>query len=70
MPRSVKITTPIPTLDEVGDSLGLSKARRNRLLAIVRSTTNDKFVTRRSKSDKAVAGTRKSNGEVAARKKA
>jgi len=35
MGRSVYITTPIPTLDEVGKSLKMTKARQQRLIEIV-----------------------------------
>jgi hypothetical protein len=34
MSRSVKITTPIPTLEEFGENLGLSKARQRSLAPI------------------------------------
>jgi hypothetical protein len=46
MARPVKITTPIPTLEEFGNRLGLSKARRRSLGPI--------FVERRSDGDYAV----------------
>jgi hypothetical protein len=36
MARSVTISTPIPTLEEFGKSLGLSKSRQNSLLRLVR----------------------------------
>jgi hypothetical protein len=36
MARSVEITTPIPSLEEVGESLGLSKRRRNTLISLFR----------------------------------
>jgi hypothetical protein len=36
MGRSVTITTPIPTLEEVGKRLKMSKARQQRLIEIVR----------------------------------
>jgi hypothetical protein len=35
MARSVHITTPIPTLEEFGKSLGLSKRRQHSLLRLV-----------------------------------
>ncbi len=35
MARSVTISTPIPTLEELGNSLGLSKSRQNSLLRLV-----------------------------------
>ena len=40
MVRSVKITTPIPTLEEFGSSLGLSKARQKALLQIMTGSEN------------------------------
>jgi len=36
MKRSVTLSTPIPTLEEFGKSLGLSKTRQNRLLRLTR----------------------------------
>ena len=36
MGRSVNITTPMPTLEEFGKSLGLSKRRQDSLLRLVR----------------------------------
>jgi hypothetical protein len=35
MARSVHITTPIPTLEDFGKSLGLSKRRQHSLLRLV-----------------------------------
>jgi hypothetical protein len=49
MGRSVTITTPIPTLEEVGKRLKMSKARQRRLIEIVtgsaagQSTTGYRF---------------------------
>jgi hypothetical protein len=40
MGRSVTITTPIPTLEEVGKRLKMSKARQRRLIEIVRGSGN------------------------------
>jgi hypothetical protein len=40
MTRSVKITTPIPSLEEFGRSLGLSKARQKSLADIVMGRGN------------------------------
>ena len=37
MRKFVTITTPIPTLEEVGKSLKMSKARQKRLIEIMRS---------------------------------
>ena len=36
MARSVTISTPIPTIEEFGKSLGLSKRRQDSLLRLVR----------------------------------
>jgi hypothetical protein len=47
MGRSVTLRTPVPTLDEVGENLGLSKARQRSLLSIVR---RDVFVEKRRDS--------------------
>jgi hypothetical protein len=56
MPRSVTITTPIPTLEEFGEELGLSKARQRSLVPIFierRGTGN--YVVRRPNSERASA---------------
>ena len=37
MSRQVLITTPIPTLDEVVKELGISKARRDSIIEIVKA---------------------------------
>jgi hypothetical protein len=42
MTRSVYITTPIPTLDEVAKDLGISKARKDSILRIMRAEKNVK----------------------------
>jgi len=47
MVRSVKITTPIPTLEEFGKSLGLSKARQKSLVRIVMDKSDDRSVASR-----------------------
>jgi len=46
MARSVTITTPIPSLEEFGDGLGLSKARQRSLSPV--------FIERRPAGDYAV----------------
>jgi hypothetical protein len=55
MARSVKITTPVPTLEEFGEKLGLNKARRRALapVFIERRPQGDYAVTR-SGSEKAI----------------
>jgi hypothetical protein len=47
MGRSVTITTPIPTLEEVGKRLNMSKARQQRLIEIVRGSRNGQLSERR-----------------------
>lgn len=47
MGRSVTITTPIPTLEEVGKRLKMSKARQQRLIEIVRGSGNGQLPERR-----------------------
>jgi hypothetical protein len=47
MARSVTISTPVPTLEEFGKSLGLSKSRQDSLLRLVRrSSKSGAFVER------------------------
>jgi hypothetical protein len=41
MMRSVKITTPIPSLEEFGERLGISKARQKALMQIIMGTDSD-----------------------------
>lgn len=48
MARSVTISTPIPTLEEFGNSLGLSKRRQTSLLRLVHRNVKDgNFVVER-----------------------
>ena len=48
MARSVTISTPVPTLEEFGESLGISKARQNSLLRLVkRDSKTGQFVMHR-----------------------
>ena len=46
MGRSVFITTPIPTLEEVGKRLKMSKARQQRLIEIVNGDAPVRFSLR------------------------
>ena len=46
MARPVRVTTPIPTLEEFGENLGLSKARQKSL--------NPIFIERRPQGDYAI----------------
>lgn len=55
MTRSVKIKTPIPTLEEFGDRLGLSQARRRSLGPIfVERRSDGGYVVRRRGTAKAI----------------
>jgi len=47
MNRSVIVTTPIPSLEEVGASLGLSKARQKALMQIIVGSDTDRPARRR-----------------------
>jgi hypothetical protein len=49
--RAVKITTPIPTLEQVGERLGLSKSRQNAVLSIVRRDSTTGVFVDRSRHD-------------------
>lgn len=46
MGRSVHITTPIPTLEEVGKRLKMSKARQQLLIEIVKGNGNGELPKR------------------------
>ena len=66
MARSVTISTPVPTLEEFGKSLGLSKSRQNSLLRLVRrDSKSGQFVERHRDS----SGTSKESGTVFRTKK-
>jgi hypothetical protein len=55
MARSVTISTPIPTLEEFGNSLGLSKRRQTSLLRLVHRDAKDgKFVVERRRDTSGV----------------
>jgi len=55
MTRSVKITTPIPTLEEFGDRLGLSEARRKSLGPVfVERRSDGGYVVRRRGTTKSI----------------
>jgi hypothetical protein len=57
MARSVNITTPIPTLEEFGKSLGLSKRRQDSLLRLVkRDSTSGRFLNGRHKDTSETSG--------------
>ena len=65
MGRSVYITTPIPTLDEVGKSLKMSKARQQRLIEIVTSSAPVRFSVRRRDASGSIDGrARNRNGNA------
>ena len=54
MARTVKITTPIPTLDEFGEYIGLSKARQRALAPIfIERRPQGNYAVRRRGAEKA-----------------
>lgn len=64
MARTVKIKTPIPTLEEFGERLGLSKARRQTLAPV--------YIERRAHGDYVVRkrGAQKARGVYSTQKEA
>jgi hypothetical protein len=57
MARSVTISTPVPTLEEFGKSLGLSKTRRDSLLKLVRrDSVTGRLVTKKRDTNRVVRG--------------
>jgi hypothetical protein len=55
MARSVTITTPVPTLEEFGRSLGLSKRRQDSLLRLVqREETSGRSADRQRDASRTV----------------
>ena len=67
MARSVTISTPVPTLEEFGKSLGLSKSRQNSLLRLVRrDSKSGRFVVERRRDS---SGASKERGTVFRTKK-
>lgn len=60
MAKSVLITTPFPSIEEVGKSLGISKARQKSLMKIMlepRSRADHKKAARLSKPESSVSPT-------------
>jgi hypothetical protein len=68
MARSANITTPIPTLEELGDRLGLSKARQESLLHIFKRDAVAPTKRKRS-SRKASSSLEKAKGVGSAKTK-
>jgi hypothetical protein len=63
MPRSVTISTPIPTLEELGKRLGLSKRRQDALLRLMeRDATSGRVGVRHRRG---ASGTGKEKATVA-----
>jgi hypothetical protein len=50
MVRSVKITTPIPSLEEFGKALGISKARQKSLMQIILGDDSDNSASRQRRN--------------------
>jgi hypothetical protein len=68
MARSVNITTPIPTLEELGERLGLSKARQESLLDIFKRDAAGPTERKRS-SRKGSSSLKKAKGVGSAKTK-
>jgi hypothetical protein len=67
--RSVRITTPIPTLEEFGKSLGISKSRQDSLIRLVkRDSTSGRFVERDRESMKSSRVLREKTGNLSRQK--
>lgn len=66
MAHSVIITTPMPTLDEIGQRLGLSKAERESLIRLVeeKATRRSKAAVRKATSASRGAGSRRAGVSV------
>jgi hypothetical protein len=65
MARSVNLTTPVPTLDEVAKSLKIGKTRQKRLLEILSSGTRKLLSARQSGgAEKTLDRSRKRKGEA------
>ena len=60
--RTVHITTPIPTLEEFGKSLGLSKTRQASLLRLVRRDTGTGFDSRHHELQRHLSPARTATG--------
>jgi hypothetical protein len=56
MARSVHISTPIPTLEEVGKRLKISKARQQLLIEIVKGSGNGQLSERRRDVSRSIDG--------------
>jgi hypothetical protein len=57
---AVKLKTPIPTLEQVGKELGLSKTRQNRLLSIVRrDSSSGQFTSSKRNSSRSLSTTKR-----------
>lgn len=71
MARYVTITTPMPTLDELGKELGLTKARQKSLIRLVeKASTRSGFILRKRKASSSKGHkTAGKNGTYPARKK-
>jgi hypothetical protein len=65
MARSVTITTPVPTLQEVGENLGLSKRRQDSLISLFRKTSDSNGRVSERRRDTSVLPAR---AKVAAKK--
>lgn len=63
--NSVEITTPIPSIEEVGESLGMDKARQQSIIQIVRKADPKiRYFTVKPKKSGSFAIKKKANGKV------
>jgi len=67
MAHSVTITTPIPTLEELGESLGLSKSRQRSLIAMFQDEAPARPANLPAARKSAAASRRKKKSERASR---
>ncbi|WP_420236534.1 hypothetical protein ACOBR2_12970 [Telmatobacter bradus] len=66
MVRTVRITTPMPTLEEFGKMLGLSKKRQKSLALIVKGSENERASKNARKSSSTVEYRRRTGRTTAA----
>ena len=65
MTRSVYITTPIPTLDEVAKDLGINKARKDSIIRIMQADKSSKSRRINKSENFVVAHRERDSGGVA-----
>lgn len=68
--RRAIITTPIPTLDELGKRLGVSKARQREIISIVRGEKTGDIQLYRDETKGSVPHRKSATARVKSRKRA